>query len=186
VIQAKEHDAMTIEPRLVVTGREADGTSVFVTDKPADPTTIAAFPGTFYLMWGTDDGGTTVGTEPHEPKVLPFFPGPGGTRALFLRFAPHSSEPEPAGDPDVLAAEGAEKLPGLLDVFEADNPGMHTTDSIDYGICLEGELHLELDDGQEVKLTPGALVVQQGTRHAWHNKSDKPALMCYVLVGAER
>ena len=46
VIQAKEHDAMTIEPRLVVTGREADGTSVFVTDKPADPTTIAAFPGT--------------------------------------------------------------------------------------------------------------------------------------------
>lgn len=29
---AKEHDAMTIEPRLVVTGREADGTSVFVTD----------------------------------------------------------------------------------------------------------------------------------------------------------
>jgi hypothetical protein len=43
---AKEHDAMTIEPRLVVTGREADGTSVFVADKPADPTTIAAFPGT--------------------------------------------------------------------------------------------------------------------------------------------
>jgi hypothetical protein len=32
VIQAKEHDAMTIEPRLVVTGREAGGTSVFVTD----------------------------------------------------------------------------------------------------------------------------------------------------------
>jgi hypothetical protein len=177
---------MTIEPRLVVTDREADGTSVFVTDKPADATTIAAFPGTFYMMWGTDDGGATVGAKPHEPKIFPFFPGPGGTRALFLRFAPHSSEPEPAGDPDAIAAEGAEKLPGLLDVFETDNPGMHTTDSIDYGICLEGELHLELDDGKEVKLTPGALVVQQGTRHAWHNKSDRPALMCYVLIGAHR
>jgi hypothetical protein len=117
---------MTIEPRLVVTGRDADGTSVFVTDRPADPTTIAAFPGTFYLMWGTDDGGATVGTRPREPKTAPFFPGPGGTRALFLRFAPHSSEPT------------------------------------------------------------GALVVQQGTRHAWHNKSDKPALMCYVLIGATR
>ena len=145
---------MTIEPRLVVTGREADGTSVFVTDKPADPTIIAAFPGTFYLMWGTDDGGTTVGTEPHEPKVLPFFPGPGGTRALFLRFAPHSSEPEPAGDPDAIAAEGTEKLPGLLDVFEADNPGMHTTDTVDMEIMLSGEIVLELDDGVETTLRP--------------------------------
>jgi uncharacterized cupin superfamily protein len=177
---------MAIEPRLIVTDREVDGTSVFVADKPADPTTIAAFPGTFYLMWGTADGGTTVGTKPHAPAIFPFFPGPGGTRALFLRFAPHSSEPQPAGDPDLIAAEAAEKLPGLLDAFEAGNPGMHTTDSIDYGICLEGELHLELDDGKEAKLTPGTLVVQQGTRHAWHNKSDKPALMCYVLIGANR
>lgn len=185
---------MTIEPRLVVTDRAADGTSVFVIDEPADPTTIAAFPGSFYLMWGTDDDGATVGGTPHEPKLVPFFPGPGGTRALFLRFAPHSTEPEPqpgagpepAGDPDALAAEAAEKLPGLLDVFEAGDSGMHTTDTIDYGICLEGELHLELDGGREVKLTPGALVVQQGTRHAWHNKSDKPALMCYVLIGANR
>lgn len=130
---------MAIEPRLIVTDREADGTSVFVADKPADPTAIAAFPGTFYLMWGTGDGGATVGTKPHDPTTLPFFPGPGGTRALFLRFASRSSEPEPAGDA-----------------------------------------------GEEVKLTPGALVVQQGTRHAWHNKSDKPALMCYVLIGAHR
>jgi hypothetical protein len=170
---------MPIEPRLIVTDREADGTSVFVADEPSEPTTIAAF----YLMWGTEDGGATVGGE---PKIFPFFPGPGGTRALFLRFAPHSSEPEPAGDPDAIAAEGAEKLPGLLDVFEAGNPGMHTTDTIDYGICLEGELHLELDDGKEAKLTPGTLVVQQGTRHAWHNRSDEPALMCYVLIGAGR
>jgi quercetin dioxygenase-like cupin family protein len=71
-------------------------------------------------------------------------------------------------------------------VFEPDNPGMHTTDSVDYGICLEGEMHLELDNGQEIRLTPGACVVQQGTRHAWHNRSDKPALMCYVLIGADR
>jgi len=175
---------MTIEPRLVVTDREADGTSVFVTDKPADPTTIAAFPGTFYMVWGTDDGGTTVGTQPHEPKIFPFFPGPGGTRALFLRFAPHSSEP--AGDPDAIAAEGAEKLPGLLDVFESDNPGMHTTDSIDYVLVVSGEATLELDDGEQTVLRAGDVVVQNGTRHAWRNHGTETCTIVGVAIGADR
>jgi len=178
---------MTVQPRLVVTGREPDGTSVFVTDRPGEPITVGAIPGSeFYLLWGTEDGKATVGTTPRQPKIFPFFPGTGGTRILFLRWAPESSAPESLGDPDALAAEAADKLPGLMEVFEPDQPGMHTTDSVDYGICLEGELHLELDNGEEVKLTPGACVVQQGTRHAWHNRSDKPALMCYVLIGADR
>jgi hypothetical protein len=109
----------------------------------------------------------------------------GGTRILFHRFAPDSSAPEPRR-PGRAGRRSRREAPGLLDVFEPDNPGMHTTDSVDYGICLEGEMHLELDNGQEIRLTPGACVVQQGTRHAWHNRSDKPALMCYVLIGADR
>jgi hypothetical protein len=178
---------MSIEPRLIVTGRDADGRSVFVADEPGDPISVGAVPGSeFHMLWGTEDGGATVGAEPAEPKLWPFFPGAGGTRVLFLRWAPESAAPTEVGDPDALAAEAAEKLPGLMDVFEPDAPGMHTTDSIDYGICLEGELYLELDDGEEVRLTPGACVVQRGTRHAWHNRSDRPALMCYVLIGAER
>ncbi|WP_219460807.1 cupin domain-containing protein [Nonomuraea rhizosphaerae] len=178
---------MPIQPRLIVTGREPDGTSVFVTDQPAEPISVAAIPGSdFFLMWGTEDGHATVGTKPQQPVTFPFFPGTGGTRILFLRWAPASAAPEQLGDPGELAAEAAGKLPGLMDVFEPDAPGMHTTDTVDYGICLEGELYLELDDGKEVKLTPGACVVQRGTRHAWHNRGDRPALMCYVLVGAER
>lgn len=178
---------MTIAPRLIVTGREADGTSVFVTDEPGQPITVGAIPGSeFYLLWGTEDGTATVGTKQRQPKQFPFFPGPGGTRILFMRWAPESSAPEQVSDPQALAAEASGKLPGLMEVFEPDHPGMHTTDSVDYGICLEGELYLELDGGKEVRLTPGACVVQQGTRHAWHNRSDKPALMCYVLIGASR
>jgi mannose-6-phosphate isomerase-like protein (cupin superfamily) len=179
---------MPIHPRLIVTGRETDGTSVFVTDRPADPIEVAAMPGSeIYLLWGTEDGSATVGTGPRQPKQLPYFPGTGGTRILFHRFAPDSSAAAAeVGDRAAQAAEVAAKLPGLLDVFEPDHPGMHATDSVDYGICLEGEMYLELDDGKEVRLTPGTCVVQQGTRHAWHNRSDQPALMCYVLIGADR
>jgi quercetin dioxygenase-like cupin family protein len=181
---------MTIQPRLVVTGREPDGTSVFVADQPGEPIAPAAFHGSeFFLLWGTEDGTAQVGTKPRQPKLFPYFPGAGGTRILLLRWAPRSSAPQQASDPAAEAAEAAETaqmLPGLLDVFEPGHGGMHTTDSVDYGICLEGELYLELDNGEEVLVTPGTVVVQQGTRHAWHNRSDQTALMCYVLIGAER
>ena len=74
------------------------------------------------------------------PVLQPYFPGVGGSRALFLRWAPHSDDPEPQADPDTIAADVEAKLPGLLDPFEEGGDGMHTTDTVDYGICLEGEL----------------------------------------------
>ena len=63
--------------------------------------------------------------------------------------------------------------PGLIGAYEPDNPGFHTTDSVDYGVCLSGEIHLELDDGEMREITPGTIVVQLGGRHAWR-KSLKP------------
>lgn len=179
---------MAIQPRVVVTGHNPDGTSAVTTDRLGTPTAVGAYPGSeFYLLWGTDDGGAGVGTTPRQPRVLPFFPGPGGTRVLFARFQPESSTAEPVGDPEDLAAELDDKLPGLRDVFApGDTSGMHATDTIDYGICLEGELTLVMDNGDETVLTPGTCVVQRGTRHAWHNRADRPALMCFVGVGAVR
>ena len=51
---------------------------------------------------------------------------------------------------------------------------------------ISGEIVLELDDGAEVTLRPGDTVVQNGTRHAWRNRTDKPAVLVVVLVGAKR
>jgi hypothetical protein len=177
---------MPIEPRLIVTGHSPQGDAVFVEDRHPDPVQVPLLPGSdFYLMWGTPDGGAAVGEPNAVPVLRPYFPGLGGSRVLFLRWAAHSDEPAPVLDPDVIASEVAEKLPGLMDPFEGDG-GMHTTDTVDYGICLEGELVLTLDNDEEVTLTPGACVVQLGTRHAWENRSDRPALMCYVQIGAAR
>ena len=46
-------------------------------------------------------------------------------------------------------------LPGMLDVLEPDDPGMHTTDTIDFEVILSGECVLELDDGEERVLRAG-------------------------------
>jgi hypothetical protein len=178
---------MPIEPRLVVTGHSPDGAAVFVEDRRPEPVTVQALPGAdFYMMWGTPDGAPTVGERDAAPVLRPYFPGVGGSRVIFLRWAAHSADPEPVPDPDSVRSEVADKLPGLLDPFEDDGDGMHTTDTVDYAICLDGELCLELDNGAEITLTPGTCVVQLGTRHAWKNRSDRPALMCYVQIGAVR
>jgi hypothetical protein len=177
---------MAITPRVVVGGQGRDGRSVVLLDEPAEATTAAAFPGLeFFMVWGTPDGLATLDDTSQEPQLRPFFPGPGGTRLLFARYAPQSTTPEPTGEQVQLMAEAAEKLPGLSNVIESDQNGMHTTDTIDYGVCLAGELVLELD-AEERLITPGTVVVQLGARHAWHNRSDTPALMCFVGLGVER
>jgi hypothetical protein len=177
---------MAMNPHVVVGGQARQGKSVVLLDEPAKATTAAAFPGLeFFMVWGTQDGLTTLGDTSIEPQLRPFFPGPGGTRLLFARYAPQSMTPEPTGNQAQLAAEAVEKLPGLSEVIEPDQNGMHTTDTIDYGVCLEGELFLELDDDERL-ITPGTVVVQLGARHAWHNRSDNYALMCFFGLGIER
>ncbi|MBL4679350.1 MAG: cupin domain-containing protein [Pseudomonadales bacterium] len=78
----------------------------------------------------------------------------------------------------------SKELPGLMEHMEPDSPGMHTTDSMDYGILLQGTMTLELDDGESVDLEAGDVVVQNGTRHAWHYTSK--CTIAWILIGVER
>ena len=125
------------------------------------------------------------GDEPAPPGKL-ITPPPGETRLMVVRFPPDTVMTGPAFDPIAAGAEQARHLPGLAERFEAEHPGMHTTDTVDYDIVLDGEIWLELDDGAEAHLRQGDVVVQCGTRHAWRNKGTRAATMAFVLIGALR
>ena len=171
----------------VVTGVDAKGTSIFYEDAAMPVVQIGAFgPAEFFQVWGTEGVLRSPVTDPAVPSKN-FFPGPGGSRFGILTFPPEAPVDPDAPAPDeatmnALFAEAEEKLPGLLGVFEPDAPGMHQTVTVDYGIVIAGELWLELDDGQEVHLPTGSCIVQNGARHAWHNKSDAPATLAYVIM----
>ncbi len=62
---------------------------------------------------------------------------------------------------------------------------MHRTQSIDYGVVLEGEIDLELDDGATRTVKAGDIVVQRGTIHAWVNNSAAPCRIAFILIAAE-
>lgn len=60
---------------------------------------------------------------------------------------------------------------------------MHRTQSLDYGIVLEGEVLMTLDGGEEKHLKRGDIAVQRGTMHAWKSASDTNwARMLFVLT----
>lgn len=68
--------------------------------------------------------------------------------------------------------------------FSPDNePIMHRTKSLDYGVVLEGEMEMILDSGESKILKRGDVAVQRGTNHAWKNTSKTEwARMMFVLL----
>lgn len=146
--------AAVTTPRRVVTGHDPDGRSVVLSDGPTPKS--HTIPGaTFHELWNTSGAPTPVRPrEPCEPTDRPLVtpPGPSGTIVRIVHFEPGSRSP------------------------------MHRTESIDYGIVLEGEVVLSLDDSSETLLRPGDVVVQRGTDHAWENRTGEAARMVFVLV----
>lgn len=64
------------------------------------------------------------------------------------------------------------------------HPSMHCTPTTGFIILLRGSVRLLLDDDERI-LSPGDVVVQRGTNHAWICESDEPALLIAVLIDAD-
>jgi mannose-6-phosphate isomerase-like protein (cupin superfamily) len=173
--------------RRVVTGQVDGGKSVFVSDELVEPVTVSLMPGAeFHRLWGADDT-PKLPTDGTAPSQQHYFPPANGFRWGFFTLPPVASQETMAGiNLEAAMGELEEKLPGLAGHMEPDAPGMHTTDTVDFEVVLSGEVVLELDDGAEVTLKAGDTVVQNGTRHAWHNRGDVPVVIAVGIIGATR
>lgn len=171
--------------RRVVTGHSADGRSIVVSDEEIDGIRPALTPGSeSHLLWGGD-------SAPHfpddgsRPTTDRYFPPVGGFRFGFFAVPP-AAEREAAPPTDLAAAiaEFEADFPGMSSYIEPDRSGMHTTDTIDFALVVEGEVWLELDDGATVHLNVGDTVIQNGTRHAWRNHGIRTARVAAFICGA--
>jgi hypothetical protein len=172
--------------RRVVIGTNDRASDVVIDGSPPRRHDFVNTPGfSQALVWATPSQPAVPydGVDP-TPAVTTFVPEPGGTRFIVLTLPPDSVYADPSFDGASAGAEALQHSPGIAEMFEVDNPGMHTTPTVDYDIVLDGEIWLELSDGREVKLNTGDVVVQHGVRHAWRNKSDRPATIAAILIGA--
>jgi len=66
------------------------------------------------------------------------------------------------------------------------NAGFHRADTTDFGVVLSGNLALQLDDGAEVSLSLGDVLIENGTRHRWRVVGNVPATLASFIIGAHR
>ena len=171
-------------PRRVVTNTDALGRAVFISDGPAPRshayTSLAPMRTT--IVWATDAAARPDGTDP-TVQLTRDIPSFGETRLVFVTFPPDAVFARPDLDPAAVEADNHAATPMLAELFEPENPGMHRSPTIDYAIVLDGEIVLELDDGQQTRLRRGDVVVQNATRHRWSNPTDQPCTIAYTWIG---
>ena len=147
---------MTVKVRRVVTGHDAKGRALVKIDEVAK-NVISSRPGASSCVVWTTEG----------------FPV------------------DNSGDADTSTRQVGTTLAGGVVVRHVEfSPGVaprnHRTDSIDCAVVMSGEIDMELDEGRSVHLKAGDVLVQRGTSHAWSNRSDKPAVIAFVLIDASK
>lgn len=148
---------MTILPpvRRVVTGHDAAGKAVVVSDSLIEGRSNPTGSSRLTLLWTTpgapvDNEDPTDGRERTVGLTLP-----GGSVLRTVDLLPGKSAP------------------------------MHRTSSLDYGIVISGAIELLLDDGAATLVEAGGVIIQRGTIHGWRNPSqDETARVAFVLLDA--
>jgi quercetin dioxygenase-like cupin family protein len=168
--------------RRVVTGHDAQGRAIVAMDRPATSVLHrASRPGVALTdLWATSDrpAGRMDGDPVDRPVVL--HPPRGGTVFRIIQFDPE--DPGAMARADGAAAFAAMGAAGSV-VAGARHPYMHRTDTVDYAVVLQGSITMLVDD-EDVELSVGDVVIQNGTNHAWANRGQAPCLMAFVLIDA--
>lgn len=171
--------------RRVVTAKDAEGKSVFLSDEDIEPVSISFLPGVNFYSLAGGDGPPSVEPGAGLSSSSSFFPDEGGYHFVVSTIPAGTVRAPAQKDTKALIAEMEEKLPGLLSASERE-PGMHTSHTLNFVIILAGEVTLELDDGASVDLNTDNFVVQIGARHRWTNRGKDQAVILSAIIGAQR
>jgi hypothetical protein len=175
--------------RRVVTGHDAEGRAVFLEDGPVPRVQrIGGEQGPlFFEVWNTRAIPAPIDRASGEPPEagIQLAPPKEGTRIRVLDIPPEdasirtlSPEQAKAHFAEVGAADASSHSGG-----SSRHAFMHRTETVDYGIVLEGEVTLILDVGETI-VRAGDIVIQRGTNHGWANRSGRHCRIAFILIDA--
>jgi len=175
---------MRMGVRRVVTGHDENGKAIVVHDSEIENIVRPSHrPGVaIHNVWVIDDSPAEVfGPDETTDRQIGLLPPKNGSVFRIIEFPPEQAW---IGTVDADAAKAAWASIGAADVGVEDKPPhplMHRTETVDYSLCLDGEIYMVLDDC-ELLISKGDTVIQRGTNHAWSNRSDSICTMMFVLV----
>ncbi|MGJ7542454.1 cupin domain-containing protein [Variovorax sp. LT1R16] len=159
--------------RRLVTAENEYGRSYFLFDEPTPNRVVQPGVPKAQVVWVTGEASAS-GQDPAPAGQRFGFHSPGGSLLRVAEFPPDDQYDQ-------------EKLQGFLDaegVRDVNRPRhfwFHKTQTLDYAICLEGEIYAMLDEGERL-MKAGDVLVQQATNHSWSNRSDKVCRMAFILI----
>lgn len=147
---------MTLNIRRIVTGHDDSGNAIVTDD--AEMTNIADLRSgnSQTLIWVTDETPCDV-DDPEDPSTRTMEIEPPETGSVFR----------------------------ILELKPGKDAYMHRTDTIDYAIVMSGECDMLLEEGDEVHLKSGDVLVQRGTWHGWANRESEPCQIAFILIGSQ-
>jgi quercetin dioxygenase-like cupin family protein len=149
--------------RRIVTGHNDAGEAIVAADEEIAGTGLAEDAGrtsaTFFQVWATHEMPVDLGAE-------------AATR-------------QRDGSTTTIIGSGSGSVLRIGVLAPGTRSPMHRTETLDYGICLEGECDMELDGGETVTVRAGDVVVQRGTNHLWHNRGTVPCRFAWILLDAQ-
>ncbi|WP_461334151.1 cupin domain-containing protein [Bradyrhizobium embrapense] len=168
--------------RRIVTGHDAEGTAIFLQDDIARQVLALGVPSHGVTeLWRTA-GVPADNDDPTDPCLgqITLAPPTHGTVFRIVEFPPDEAlaKVDHATAFAAMGKNAVETLSGNSGVI------MHKTASIDYALVLEGEIWAVLDKS-ETCLRRGDVLIQRGTNHGWSNRTNSPALLAFVMVGAK-
>jgi quercetin dioxygenase-like cupin family protein len=100
-------------------------------------------------------------------------------------------------DADLKLHESRSKTMGLVNPggtvcrivdFAPNNQAVvHRTQSLDYGVVLEGQIEMILEEGEPTLMQRGDVAVQRATMHGWRNPSETEwTRMLFVLQDCQK
>jgi quercetin dioxygenase-like cupin family protein len=138
--------------RRIVTGHDASGKAMVWKDAVQSGAPTPVDKISGKLIWATDETPYDYARdEDMAERKLGIAPPAGGTRFSVIEIQPGNAA------------------------------YMHRTDTIDYIVCVAGEIDMQLTE-ETVKMRAGDVMVQRGTDHAWINRGSVAARIAVVLV----
>jgi len=173
------------EIRRVVTGHDETGKAIVLFDGASPYKNVRPGAGTIArLMWVADRTPADMSGHADRAAVkIGIAPPSGGSVFRVVEFPPTTDAEIAKLDADFMQHQIAHDEPASSKYRPPTHPFMHRTRTIDYAVVLSGEINMKLDE-DEIHLRAGDVLIQQGTNHAWINRSGKPCRIAFILIDA--